>query len=303
MSERADDVRDLLGAWALDAVDDAEREAVERAIAADPDLAAEARELRETVARIAEHDAEEPPAHLRDAVMAQVRGTAQETVQGAAAERTVAGVVPDDATEGTVGADWSGRHAADEGSPETPGETPRDADSETPRDSAGETTRATGGTGDELAARRRVRNRWRALAAAAAFIAAIAVPTVIAVNQADRADRAEQQAAQIAEALTAPGAELVRQEMDDGARVVAVLGEGSALFAADGMAQLDDQDYQLWVVHDEEAISAGVLAWHDGQLSAQVEDFPADAALAITAEPPGGSDQPTSDPLVVLSAS
>lgn len=299
MSERADDVRDLLGAWALDALDDVERVAVERAIAADPDLAAEARALRETVAWIAEHDAEQPPAHLRDAVLAQVQDTEQESVRGAATEEPRAGEISEDATaaiDRRAGTDRSGRHAADE--------TPLDTSGGTPLDAGDERTRAgADGDGDELAARRRQRSRWRALAAAAAFIAAIAVPTVIAVNQADRAERAEQQATEIAEALTTPGAELVGQELDDGARVVAVLAEGSALFAANGMAQLDDQDYQLWVVHDEEAISAGVLAWHDGQLSAQVEDFPADAALAITAEPPGGSDQPTSDPLVVLSAS
>lgn len=34
-----------------------------------------------------------------------------------------------------------------------------------------------------------------------------------------------------------------------------------------------------------------------------VEQFPADAALAIPTEPIGGSDQPTSDPLVVLGPS
>ena len=44
---------DLLAAWALDAVDDHERSVVERAIAADPELALEARGLRETTALLA----------------------------------------------------------------------------------------------------------------------------------------------------------------------------------------------------------------------------------------------------------
>ena len=41
-TDRHDEVRSLLGAWALDAVDDVERATVERALRDDPELAAEA---------------------------------------------------------------------------------------------------------------------------------------------------------------------------------------------------------------------------------------------------------------------
>lgn len=254
MTEQDNTIRELLGAWALDAVDDIERAAVERAIANDPELAAEARELRQTVSRIAEADAQQPPEHIREAVLARIAETPQ------AAER-------------------------------------RQRRTEEP---------------DQLTQSRR-RRRWQALAAAAAVIIAIAIPTGIAIDQADRADQAElqaeeaaglaqEQSEQLAQALTDPSAELVAEDLPDGSRAVAVLGESSALFAAHGMTELEDQDYQLWVLDDDQAISAGVLAWEDGRLTAQLSDVPADAALAVTAEPVGGSEQPTSDPMVVLAS-
>ncbi|TKR24117.1 hypothetical protein FA014_07865, partial [Cellulomonas hominis] len=53
---RPDDAatRELLGAWALDALDDAERARVDDLIARDPEAAREARSLRETAAVLGE---------------------------------------------------------------------------------------------------------------------------------------------------------------------------------------------------------------------------------------------------------
>nr|WP_152909514.1 anti-sigma factor [Pseudactinotalea sp. HY160] len=63
---------DLLAAWALDAVEPAERALVEHAISADPGLAREARALRETVAALAAQDAVPAPEHVRAAVLRAV---------------------------------------------------------------------------------------------------------------------------------------------------------------------------------------------------------------------------------------
>lgn len=269
MSEEDDDPRELLGAWALDAVDDSERAEVERAIAGDEELAAEARQLRETVSHLAQADAEDPPEHIRQAVFAEIQGSAP----------------------GSTGPD-----SAEQDEPSS--------------------RRRVRDDRAELARMRR-RRQWWGLAAAAAVVVAVAIPTGIAVNQADRADQAEQVAGQaeqqagdaqqqaelLAGALMDPGAELVSDDLPDGSRAAAVLGEESALFTAQNVSELDNQDYQLWVLEGKEATSAGVMDWEDGRLTAQVEQFPADAALAVTAEPVGGSEQPTSDPMVVLSAS
>lgn len=273
MSENNDAARDLLGAWALDAVDDGERAEVERALAGDNEMACEARELRETVSMMAESDALDPPEHIRQAVFARI--------QDAAAD-----------------ADSDSRS---------------DSDSEGTEQEEPQSRRTVRDDRAELVRMRR-RRQWWGLAAAAAVVVAIAIPTGVAVNQADRADQAEQLAGQaeqqagaaqqqaelMMDALADPAAEVVGEDLPDGARTAAVLGEDSAVFTAQGMTELQQQDYQLWVLEGEQAVSAGVMDWNEGRLTAQVEQFPTDAALAVTAEPEGGSEQPTSDPMVVL---
>ncbi|MDF9876988.1 anti-sigma factor [Cellulosimicrobium cellulans] len=85
------DVRDLLPAYALDAVDDVERRAVERLLAADPDARRELDEYRDVVAAFAVESA--PPPGLRDAVLARVAASADAVPS--AGESTGGGVVVD----------------------------------------------------------------------------------------------------------------------------------------------------------------------------------------------------------------
>ncbi|ROP45596.1 anti-sigma factor [Pseudokineococcus lusitanus] len=73
-----DDARDLLGAYALDAVDDVERARVERLLREDADAAAEAASFRETASRLAVAVAATPPPALRARVLAEVARTRQE---------------------------------------------------------------------------------------------------------------------------------------------------------------------------------------------------------------------------------
>lgn len=70
--------RDLLPAWALDAVDDAERARVEDAVRDDPGLAREARALVETAARLAAAVAAPPPPELRADVLTRTEAVPQE---------------------------------------------------------------------------------------------------------------------------------------------------------------------------------------------------------------------------------
>src|SRR5690606_30779016 len=118
-----------------------------------------------------------------------------------------------------------------------------------------------------------------------------------------RAEQAEEQVAIVAEALAAPGATLVSEDVSGGGRAVAVVGADGAVFAAQGLTDLaGDEVYQLWVVVDGGPESAGVLTLADGRVSTEVAGLPAGAALAMTIEPAGGSAQPTTDPVVVLAA-
>ncbi|MER7273658.1 anti-sigma factor [Dactylosporangium sp. NPDC000244] len=85
------DIHSLVGAYALDAVDDLERVAFERHLRNCPTCAAEVAELRETAARLAEPVAEAPPPRLRDSVLARVAHTPQERPKQPAGRRAEPG--------------------------------------------------------------------------------------------------------------------------------------------------------------------------------------------------------------------
>jgi anti-sigma-K factor RskA len=84
------DVHALSGAYALDAVDDLERAAVERHLRDCPTCAAEVRELRDTVARLADDVAISPPPNLRAAVLGAVARTPQVRPSGPDRSQTTA---------------------------------------------------------------------------------------------------------------------------------------------------------------------------------------------------------------------
>jgi anti-sigma-K factor RskA len=74
--ERAD-VHTLIGAYALDAVDEADREAFERHLARCDSCREEVAGLRRTALRLGEVAAVAPPRAVRERVLAEVRGTPQ----------------------------------------------------------------------------------------------------------------------------------------------------------------------------------------------------------------------------------
>lgn len=94
MNEAREEVRDLLAAWALDAVDDVERARVERAIREDPELAREARALVETASRLADMVTTAPPPSLREAVLTEAESVPQRPAPTAPASSSAAGAPP-----------------------------------------------------------------------------------------------------------------------------------------------------------------------------------------------------------------
>lgn len=78
MSDDDEELDELTGAWALDAVDDEERAAIESRLGGDPDLRAEADELREIAGLLGEAASERPPPDLRAAILAEIDQTPQE---------------------------------------------------------------------------------------------------------------------------------------------------------------------------------------------------------------------------------
>ncbi|MCH7642447.1 MAG: anti-sigma factor [Chloroflexi bacterium] len=104
--------------------------------------------------------------------------------------------------------------------------------------------------------------------------------------------------------LNEPGEELVhffREADGDWVRVEATLGEPNARVSLGGFDPLPpDRDYQLWAVRNDSAISLGVFdPDEDGKWSGNI-DFPLERGdlIAITEEAEGGSDAPTTDPLL-----
>lgn len=253
MTAGHDEVRDLLGAYALDAVDDVERRAVERLLAEDPGARAEVAGMRAAAAELGASGATAPPARLRESVLAQVAVTPQQRR------------VPE------------GRTAR----PAAP------------------TTAATPSPDGGRTARVHPLRRLTAVAAAAALVA-VAVPSGIAWQQHDRAVQAEARAAEVADLLADPGTQLLRGSATDGGDVVAVLGEDSAAILARDLPDVGDRVYQLWAMRDGVPVSAGVLDVRDGSVEALAEGYRAGDGLALSVEPAGGSEQPTTDPVVVL---
>lgn len=273
----AGDVRDLIPGYALDALDDADREAVERLLASDADARRALDEYRDVVAAFVVEA--EPPAALRASVLAQVQGTAQ--VQDVTAEAPSA-------------------PAASSAAPAAP---PADPSSEQGAVVATPGTAPSSGGAEvvDLASRRR--RRWGTAVAAVAAAVAIAVPTTVAVQVSAERDRLREQAQVVSEMLADPESSILRAAVEGGGEASVLVAGDDMLFRADGLPELDaDQAYQLWVVEGDGSVSsAGLLATRDGEATSLVQGQHG-VGMAVSVEPDSGSEQPTTAPIVVLGA-
>jgi hypothetical protein len=267
---RPDDAatRELLGAWALDAVDADERAAVEDLLARDPEAAREARSLLETSALLGEAVALAAPAAVRDATLAEALRTTQDDADPAAAHVAPPAVVP------------TGRGST------RPGD-------DRPAGTAGSSTRPGG--------RPRRRRTWRVLAAALALAVAVAVPTVVAVRESQRAQQAEARVDRIADLLAEPGAQVATAEVTTGGTAVAVVTADAALVTASGLTDPGAGNvYQLWVMRDGVPVPDATATTSAGVLQIGTDAYRTGDALALTVEPAAGSQTPTTEPVVVL---
>jgi anti-sigma-K factor RskA len=234
------DPRDLLGAYALDAVDDVERRAVERLVATDPAAASELAGLTATAAMLGAAVSAAPPPELRSSILDQIARTPQAPV----ARRVAAPARPQ---------------------------------------------------------RRAVPRRTVWLAIAATAIGAATVPSVVALRQVQQTHRVEQQALAVSDLLADPSATVVRASVAGGGNAVGVLTDEQALFTATGLADPGaGKAYQLWVMRDGVPVPDAIMADDDGRVRAITDGVEPGDGLAITVEPSGGSQHPTSDVLVVL---
>ncbi|RPF22067.1 anti-sigma factor [Myceligenerans xiligouense] len=264
------DARDLLPGYALDALDERERRSVERLLESDADARRALDEYRDVVASFVVEA--EPPASLRASVLEKVRTTPQ----AGPAEGP-----PSAAGPGVTGAAAQPRRQADNGS-------------------------ATGGEGVVVAlddARRRRRRRWGTAVASVAAAVAIAVPTTVAVQLADERDRMRDQVQAVSEMLGDPDSAILRGAVEGGGEASVLVAGDDMFFHAEGLPDPGEGEaYQLWVVAADGSVSsAGVLELSRGETSSFVRAS-GGVGLAVTVEPEAGSEQPTTEPIVVLAA-
>jgi anti-sigma-K factor RskA len=286
---RPDDAatRELLGVWALDALDDADRAAVEDLIARDPDAAREARSLRETAAVLGAAVAVPAPEEVRAAVLEQVTRTSQEG-GGHADDPQEDPPRPHVAAAHTIGAAGTGPSAGPRSS--------RPADGRASTAPAG---RPAAGPAGRPARRRR--GTWRSVAATLAVLVAVAVPSTLAWRESQRAADAQARADRITELLAEHGARVAAAEVTTGGTAVAVVTADAALVTATGITEPGaDRVYQLWVMRDGVPVPDATAMVSDGALEIATDAFRTGDALALTVEPAGGSDAPTTEPVVVL---
>ena len=242
-----DNTNNLSGAYALDAVNVADREAYEAAIAAASEEArSEATELQDTAVILGlAATPVAPSAQLRDRLLAQVAVTPQ---------------LPKIETDAAPG----------------PAET-------------------------------KARLRWSRPATAIATMAAAVALIVggVAVGTSSLHPEPSYQTAQMAAITEAADVQQVDTTLAGGEQVTLRWSPelASSVIIVDGMAAApDDKVYQLWYIDDSGARAAGFLPVTDGVESWQVLEgsMHAGDSVGVTVEPAGGSDSPTSDPIMKI---
>ncbi|MGH9118602.1 MAG: anti-sigma factor [Acidimicrobiales bacterium] len=148
--------------------------------------------------------------------------------------------------------------------------------------------------------------RRRALIAVAAAVVAIAAAGTTVTLMGRQLDEERETAANVAAVLAAPDADVNSEAITGGGRasVVSSAGRGEAVVVLDGLPELEnDQTYQLWYIDDPDTPvirSAGTIGAEvdtSPRLLTEVEDA---LLVALSVEPSGGSEQPTTTPLTFV---
>lgn len=261
----------LTGAYALNALDNKERSHFERHALTDPQTLEEVRSLSETAALLASATpAETPPPALKANIMAAIRDTSQ----------LPASDVVRDISTAAGNSRTSGSHQVNrtKGSRQGP-----------PKG-----------------------NRWvpaLSAAAALALLGGVGIGGWVigqsssedSVNQQLAAAQAQQEA--MLTIMSSPDAQIATTPLPNGGTVTVAssIEVNKAAVLANDMPPLpEDKTYELWFISDAGAVSAGLM--DSVQASAmQVLDGKVGGAthVGITVEPAGGSEQPTTTPILV----
>jgi anti-sigma-K factor RskA len=150
-------------------------------------------------------------------------------------------------------------------------------------------------------------DRWyqRLLAPAAAVLAiAVIGMTAIIANMNSRISTMEAQTARVADVVAAADATMIEMPGVEGAsaRLVWSQARGEGVFLADGLPEAPgDRIYELWLIDENGPKPAGLFdADEHGRVTHVLTgDLTEVQAIGVTVEPPGGSPQPTTEPIMV----
>ncbi|WP_061960510.1 anti-sigma factor domain-containing protein [Demequina flava] len=260
-----DNIHSLAAPYAVDALTELERTAFEAHLTSCEDCQEEVVSLAGAVEELALGEETAPPLSLKGSVMDEVRRTSQlpPIVESGVAETGAAG--------------------------------PRTHDSDT------EVLKAN--SGDDLSARRhrRARRGWAVSAVAAASAVVLTLAGVAWMDV--RSDRESELAIEkdVMMVASAPDANSMDLELGKGHVVTSERMDSLAVMGTSAPMPEDGMEYQLWLVMADGSKMAGpTFMPHDGEYMAVAEGAMGDvAAVAVTMEPPGGSQEPTSDPVCV----
>ena len=257
-----DEDLDLSGAYAAGAVTDSERAAHEALMRDDAELAEETRSLTEAVSELSKTSEQPAPEHLRANVLNAIKN-----------------VRPLPAQSG-----------------DEPAEEPSSDGTAEPVDEVNEPVADVDEPVDLTRRRARRRGAWLgAIAAAAAAVVAV----VIVLGQRDNASMNQAEAV-----ISASDVSSQTATVDDwSATLYLSPSQDKAVLASDQMPDAPaGKDFQVWLVHDDDSFtSAGLMprTGGDGQqyVVTGVEDQV--QAIAVSEEPAGGSDKPTTPVLII----
>ncbi len=273
---------ELTGSFALNAIDDAEREELLRQAESSPGVREEIEAMRETAALLGLTTAPvQPPASVKRNIMAAIRNTPQ---------------LPPLETE----------QAAEDNGPtehQLPG-----SDIDSPDALSGGAVSAAESS-EIMSVPAKPQRRMFALAAGVLLVAAGALGGVV-INQHSQQQELEEQLAalntkqaELTRILTAADVQSKTQKMGDGARVTLAYSaaEGMMAVTTAGMPALpSDKGYELWLISGDGAVPAGMV--DGGQADGMVlvsGSMDGVTHFGITVEPASGSPEPTTEPILV----
>ncbi len=146
---------------------------------------------------------------------------------------------------------------------------------------------------------------YRLVSVAAVALLVLAVGAgVTAVGLRDRLSEAQTANQAMTEVLSDPGRQVMDADFAGGHATLVVSGDRVVVLGTEVPAPPDGKAYQLWMIDEgsDPIPSVTLTATGDGDYWADTSGYQAGQAMAVTVEPEGGSQQPTSDPVFVAGA-